>query len=124
MFDWKASYAIGIDEIDRQHERLLEYYGAIADAEDAATVAGLLTDLGDYLHYHFDTEERLMRERGFDGLADHVTEHRGLIAALEGMSARVLARPDAHHDVAAFLKTWLSHHILVVDRELMALVGG
>lgn len=124
MFDWKASCAIGVDEIDRQHERLLEYYGAIADAGDAAAVAGLLTDLEDYLHYHFDTEERFMRERGFDGLTEHVAEHRDMIAALGVMSARVRARPDAHREVAAFLKTWISHHILVVDRELTALVGG
>ena len=37
----------------------------------------LLTELGDYCHYHFDEEEKLMERASFAGLAAEKCEFRG-----------------------------------------------
>ncbi|MCK7492479.1 MAG: hemerythrin domain-containing protein [Comamonadaceae bacterium] len=63
---WNEDYRVGLDEVDQQHQGLVDMINrldaAISDGEPSDVIVRLLADLKSYTHYHFSTEEHLMRE--------------------------------------------------------------
>ncbi len=122
MIRWDPSFAIGVAEIDRQHQALFEHAGRIEGLAHAGDRDRRLEEelrfLAAYVATHFAFEERLMRESGYPGHAAHAREHRELerhLASLlpqwetEGAStAMVMA-------LVGFLDGWLRDHIQAKD---------
>jgi hemerythrin len=80
MLVWTPLLAIGIPEIDRQHralfERAEEFEAAVKARKPAYHLEELFSYLENYVRTHFEAEERLVRERDFPHLAQHVKEHQ------------------------------------------------
>jgi hemerythrin len=61
---WSSEFALGVDEIDQQHQALVGMINALdastRDDSSSDTVRQLLRDLNDYVREHFAFEERLM----------------------------------------------------------------
>lgn len=73
----------------------------------------------DYTKYHFGTEEDLMRNSGHPNFLKHKAEHDSFVKkALEFQESyekgNILA---LRSDVIRFLRDWLLHHILTVDKS-------
>lgn len=65
---WSSEFALGVDEIDQQHQALVGMINALdastRDDSSSDTVRQLLRDLNDYVRDHFAFEERLMAGAG------------------------------------------------------------
>jgi hemerythrin len=123
----------GVAEVDAQHrilvDTLVDARASLAGATSAEPFEALTQDLLAYAIYHFDTEERLMREHGYAAVfpveaAAHLEQHRRFTA--EVVRRRGEARQgsaEAHAALLEFLEDWLVSHILTVDQRLGAFVG-
>ena len=90
MIRWKPSMAVGIDEIDEQHQEIIRRAGqfleSLADRSRQDTGI-LLSYLRNYCVTHFGAEEAWMRESAYPGRADHQKAHDAFIKKLMALSA-------------------------------------
>jgi hemerythrin len=122
--EWTPALAVGVEPIDAQHQELFrraEQLIAALRAGDRGEVVPVLAYLEDYAVHHFAMEERLMREVGYPGLAEHVAAHEGFRAEYVEM-ARRFARtgPTAYVALTVhnWLSDWLRKHLGGLDLEL------
>lgn len=118
---WDKSFETGIDEVDAQHQRLVEIINSLADGIGQATMKdlqGILSQLKDYAQYHFQSEEKIMEAAAYNGLEDHKAEHNAFVDQILLFDLDViLASEGLAWDMFHFLRGWLTNHILVVDRQ-------
>jgi hemerythrin len=121
---WSPALAVGVDEIDAQHQELFRraerFVSALRSADDAE-VAPLLRYLGEYVVEHFAAEERYMREIGFPGLDGHRAAHLAfredfatMVADFERKGATPLVALTLHN----WLSDWLRKHVGGLDVEI------
>lgn len=130
IFQWDEGYRIGIEEIDRQHQALVEMISildaAVSEGVAAAVVAKLLTDLRAYTRIHFAAEEQLMLEGSCDPehLRAHLRQHRDFERSLSQIRrAYDVSGPAVAGSLLEFLLNWLKSHMLASDREMARLLG-
>jgi len=122
QFRWDPSCSVNVAELDQQHQRL---FRAVAELEHAlrtgradAMIDKMLGKVIEHTISHFDTEERLMEEHGFPGLAAHRHDHQLFAQKLAKFNLSNLAgRTDVAPALLVFLQEWLQDHILKTDKE-------
>ncbi len=118
---WDTSFETGIDEVDTQHQRLVEIINALAEGIGHASVKdlqGILSQLKEYAQYHFETEEGIMEASAYPELDSHKAEHQAFVDQILLFDLDViLASEGLAWDMFHFLRGWLTNHILVVDRK-------
>ncbi|MET0091489.1 MAG: hemerythrin domain-containing protein [Candidatus Thiodiazotropha sp.] len=66
IFPWNDNFDTGLDEVDRQHRRLVHILNQLASQVafglDDFQLSGVFDELIDYTHYHFDTEEAIWNQ--------------------------------------------------------------
>ena len=75
---WVPDYNTGIDVIDDQHKRILDYINEIdgIDANtDRARIKQILENIIDYTQSHFTFEESLQEEAGYKYRVPHKRVH-------------------------------------------------
>ncbi len=120
---WDQTLALGVPEIDRQHQELFSRFGKLLDAckqgQGRSEVGKLLTFLEEYVDYHFITEEAWMREQGYAGLDEHRREHQTFRQKLSGLQ-QILADQGAGMDLLTktnkTVLDWIIQHIRNTDR--------
>jgi hemerythrin len=122
---WKREFAIGVDEIDGQHQelfsRLNRLFRAMAEGREAKEVAELFLFLDDYTRAHFTAEEEFQARIGYPHLAMHREEHRHFLKELANLREKLAsdgATPEVVRLVSQVLQQWLVGHICQVDRVL------
>ena len=126
--EWGEALITGVPEIDEQHMILVhtlnEASERLAIESTAETLGEITQDLLSYALYHFDTEEELMQQYGYQaGSADdaqlHLEQHRSfsskVVSVREGLKTGVLIAPEA---LIGFLNDWLVNHIQNTDKRL------
>lgn len=128
MFDWKAEYNSGINEVDNQHRKLFaladELYD-IVNRKDSFDyhdeIQRVFCELSDYTVYHFQYEEKLMKQAGYDfhTLVAHCTEHDEFIRKIKKVAQDDLDKKQRQVvlDVIMFVVDWIEKHILGSDRK-------
>lgn len=120
LLQWSDQYLVGDELIDRQHRYLFDLINAFHDAfverRERREVLRLLTQLIEYAESHFEAEERIMRENRFPGLERHHHAHVRLYEQIFELNAKLQDRSlNPTYDTIAFLRNWLSDHILGND---------
>ncbi|HEX9242362.1 MAG TPA: bacteriohemerythrin [Anaeromyxobacter sp.] len=121
---WTQALAVGVEEVDEQHRELFrraERLIAALRGGERAEVVPLLSFLEGYVVFHFEAEERLMRERRYPGLEAHAGAHKQFREAFAEMMARFhRAGPTAllALTVHNWLSDWLRSHIGDLDQQL------
>jgi hemerythrin-like metal-binding protein len=125
QFVWKDSFALGIEEIDLQHRKLLGYLNECmyfgAAKRDDVDIRGLLDELRSYASSHFAAEEKLMRDINFPGLEAHLKQHQlfnDQVAELERTAGS--GQKQGASSLGAFLRDWYLQHILEQDKRYAA----
>ena len=122
LFVWDTKYTLNIAELDRQHQRLFalfnDLYGAMQDGHGNEIIDKVLTGVVDYTVYHFEAEEKLLREHGYQDEAAHRAEHARLAEQAKTLVLRHRAG-EAKVTMATlkFLCDWLNNHILGSDKK-------
>ena len=122
LLKWSKKYSVGVKAFDEQHIVLVDSLNILHAAMlkgDAQSVAGeLLPIMIEKASNHFSTEERLMENTKFPGLAEHSGEHRALIAKAAEFVARYNQGDQAMYpQYLRFLGNWLHEHMLTVDKQ-------
>lgn len=125
---WNDRYMTGVQRIDEQHQVLANTLNEanlrLANGVSRDLLEAITRDLLSYALYHFETEERLMREYGYAdrSAADedsHRQEHRGFSRRVVAIRAGL---KDGHlvsrEELLSFLNNWLLNHILHTDKKL------
>jgi hemerythrin-like metal-binding protein len=125
---WNDAMLTGVAEIDAQHrilvDTLIEARTKLTGSLSDPLFEQLTRDLLAYAIYHFDTEEKLMRQHNYataapDDTAAHLAQHRRFSEQV--VTLRTEARegkPGSRDALLAFLQNWLVNHILTSDQRL------
>ncbi len=124
--DWNDQYAVGIELIDHDHQKLVGLLNQVVSAANfhmgESYIRSVIGELIDYTKYHFEREENLMKENSYPDLEAHINQHKSMIAQVEQFSNRIEKSPNCEDDVCMevyhFLKSWLINHITNTDKEL------
>ena len=127
LLQWSENLSVGVVEMDRQHQKLVELvnrlYQAMGEGKGDNLKKEILTELLTYTKIHFSAEERLMREHGYPQLADHKRLHDQLMDKVIQMNDKIRSgRMVPSVSLGTFLKDWLLTHILQQDKKYGAFV--
>lgn len=88
----------------------------------APTIIGqTLGNLIDYTRTHFRDEEGLMRSMDYRKYTMHKAQHDALTKrVLELKAASIKRQLRSRSTRCSSLRTWLEHHIMVLDRDIAA----
>jgi hemerythrin len=120
--DWTEQMSVGVPEIDRQHQRLIELFNNLEDGlvrgSASRNVRGLFAELSSYTKYHFSTEVNMLRVEQYAGLDSHLAAHDDFVAKVEALGPMVQRDgiDQAAVEANRFLRGWILKHIVVVDR--------
>ncbi|MBD9361128.1 bacteriohemerythrin [Methylomonas fluvii] len=127
ILTWNDQLLVGIDSVDNQHRHLVALINRLDELNalgaDLQTVLETVKQLVEYTVEHFQHEEQLMMEAGFNPRMQdqHCQQHQEFIDKMQ--QVHVEAQSDVSvisKDLLDFLVDWLCHHILKTDK-LMAI---
>ena len=122
---WSAEYNTGIDVIDDQHRRILDYINEIADlkyASDRVKMKGILDNIIDYTQSHFTFEESLQEEANYKYRIHHKRVHDLFIKKIESYRERFELVHDIDKELHEVLSKWLINHIRHDDADYVGAV--
>ena len=122
FFEWSEDFNVGVDVINEQHRTLVDlinrlYEEIVIKASNVDILEEVLEELVRYAIYHFEFEEKLLRNRGFSEMDAHSGYHAQL--KLKLVSLRENSRSSTvtvNTELLSFLKGWLQQHIAVEDK--------
>jgi hemerythrin-like metal-binding protein len=94
--EWKDSYRIGDEAIDRQHQELFTLANAMFAATEKAELLLCAIQLFKHVREHFADEEALMKMVGFPGYQAHVESHNLILKKLGEVSHSIGNGCDGH----------------------------
>ena len=121
-YQWKEKYSVGVQSIDNQHKeifRLLDkLFEALKSGQAAQTTIRIIAELENYAVIHFHKEKFFFRQFNYTGSAEHLQEHKQFIEKVASIKADAKSgKLASSFELINFLKTWIDHHILVVDMK-------
>ncbi|MEK7167950.1 MAG: bacteriohemerythrin [Patescibacteria group bacterium] len=116
-FIWKEEYSVGVEEIDKQHQRffqiLEELYRAVLENQTKKQKGKIFQDLEDYVSVHFKTEEKYFDLFHYEEAEEHEAEHDKFMAKMEEFKKK----EDVSFGLLDFLEDWLVNHLASVDQR-------
>jgi hemerythrin len=118
--DWNESYSVKIADIDQQHKQLINIINNLHEVMKTggapAKLAPIVNELVSYTHYHFSFEKKMLESTAYPTVADHKKVHQSMVAQVENFRDMVAdGKSSAPLKLMAFLKDWLTSHILQTD---------
>ncbi len=123
--NWNSELEIGINVIDGQHKRIIEYINNLIDMKDdyqKEKIAELINALIDYTYSHFAFEEALMEEAGYEYLYVHQRTHEAFTSKINKLHDMFIEGQDVGKDIGELLQTWLLNHIAEDDQSYAPIV--
>ncbi|KXW56972.1 bacteriohemerythrin [Ferrovum sp. PN-J185] len=132
IFPWNEYFKIGIEEIDKQHEKLVGILNEVATHvsfnSKLPELQDIIEKLVDYTQYHFKTEESLWEKylKNDSSAILHKKSHDRFIEKINAIKLHADNTPTENiiNDLLGYLTNWLVEHILEHDRELSYIVYG
>lgn len=128
IIKWKEEYSCYDPVIDEQHKRLMDIINQmneIAELSDEYDhydeIVALFNELKEYTIYHFNHEETMFKEHGYDSFNTKIQEleHKSFVNKVAAIDLYDLDENQAEtvRSVLDFLSKWLDHHILETDKR-------
>ena len=122
---WTNDLNTGIDVIDSQHRRIVDYINALYDAsqnQNRDEIANVLEELVDYTLSHFAFEEQMQEEAGYPFVKAHQKVHQLFARRVGEFQQRFANGEDIADPLLALLRTWLINHIRRDDADYVQVV--
>jgi hemerythrin-like metal-binding protein len=114
--EWNESYSVGDEKMDTQHRGLIDLINLLDDE----TMTGIaLERLKSYVNEHFRDEETMLEAAGYPDLDEQKAQHSEFEDWLARTHRDYVTGGDPKgqmENVQAYLKTWLTNHILSSDK--------
>ncbi len=123
--EWTSDLDTGIQVIDNQHKRIVEYINKLDDTRvthDLEQISIVLNELVDYTLSHFTFEESLMEEAGYPFIRGHKRVHQLFVKRVGDYVQRFKMGEDITDELLNTLKAWLINHIRSDDSDYVELV--
>jgi len=125
---WNDDFTLGIEQFDEHHKHLIalinETTRSFEKGAPPAEIAIVLNSLVDYAWYHFNAEEKWMKEHSYPEREDHEKVHRAFSATVVDMQQRVADNSRAvAAELSAYLNFWLIDHIVICDSKYASYAG-
>ncbi len=121
FFPWKPTYATGIDLIDSQHQKLVEYINELYDtalkSETSNKTKSVIIKLFEYIDTHFRDEENMMQKANYASYSEHIKEHHTFEKKLKEYDDDFTKGFPVTFQLLNFLREWLQKHILETDQQ-------
>ena len=117
---WIPEYNTGIDVIDDQHKRILDYINEIDEIDvntNRARVKQILENIIDYTQSHFTFEESLQEEADYKYRVPHKRVHDLFIKKIESYRDRFEMGHSIEAELHEVLSKWLINHIQHDDQD-------
>ena len=128
LLQWKDQYSVGIEAVDHEHKELIELINRLHDELTAKgeelSIEAFFGDLFKGISAHFALEERFMRERRYDQLAQHKADHERLLDEIRDMMDDFEGLEVASADLGTRLDAWFSRHFETHDARLHKALGS
>lgn len=118
--EWSDRYSVKHQEIDQQHQRLIEMINTLHQAliarKGREIQCTIIDEMVKYAGTHFALEERLLQAVGYPLLSGHKAEHDAFSQKAFALQEEI--RSDGFLltlEILNFLKDWLQTHILGTD---------
>jgi len=114
--------SIGVRAMDDQHgilmDTITELRQALVRGAGREQLREVIDRLIEFTRMHFWSEEQLMEQSAFPGLAEHRSEHHGMLAQMIQSAHRVQYGEGAQmRPLVDFLCKWFDEHIESLDRH-------
>ncbi len=122
---WTPDLNTGIDVIDRQHQRILDYINQLEETKqhnDRVVIKQILEDLVDYTQSHFAFEESLQEEAGYKYAKPHQKVHQLFIRRINEYQERFALGQNITEELHQVLVSWLINHIRRDDADYVGAV--
>jgi hemerythrin len=121
LMTWtKEAFGTNVPVCDTQHQTIFDMVNKLHDSAaggDRASIGKQLDALIDYVVMHFQTEEKMMQEKGYAGYEAHKAEHDKLVATCADLQKKFHAgEAVVNQDTTRFVRDWLVNHIPKVDK--------
>ena len=123
LIEWRDSYSIGIPAVDYEHQSLISLINELHDdlVQRGANerTHRFLGELFAKISAHFALEEEVMRDLGYDELAEHKEDHETLLDGIRDIMD--LAEQEDSCDeqrLSELLDTWFGEHFRDRDARL------
>ncbi|MEE9355399.1 MAG: bacteriohemerythrin, partial [Methylococcaceae bacterium] len=128
VFVWDDSLDVGIAEINRQHQILIDLINTISrgvkNNESVSQVAINMASLIDFTHEHFRYEEELFSGHGYPDAPEHKQTHIKLLGQLDNYKQQLQSNESIDYaSLMVFLTQWLKKHIRHSDQEYAAFLA-
>jgi len=123
--EWTDSFSTGISVIDAQHKRIIHYINQLTDAQnlqEPELIGEVLLNLIDYTLMHFEFEESLMEDAGYDAISIHKKTHDSFRNKINSYHDRYKAGEDISDELFQVLNIWLVNHIAEDDNSYAPVV--
>ena len=122
LIQWSDALSVKVDEIDRQHQKLVASINALNDAMRAgkgkAALSATVTGLTNYVAEHFATEERYFAKFSYPEAENHIKEHVRFVQKVGDFKKEFdEGRMGLSIEVMNFLSDWLKNHIQGSDKK-------
>ncbi len=129
LIRWNESMSVGVAALDFEHQTLINtlnhLHARIEEGHGGETMRVILGRLTDYAHTHFRHEEALFELYGFAQADAHRAEHVEFGNKVMELQLGLLkGKSTVSRETLAFLRDWLSHHILNSDRAYKTCLAG
>ena len=118
---WTEQLRIGVDNVDREHERMAADFNAVVAAlgtsDDRRLLERMLDTFVKTTASHFATEETEMEQAGFEDLEVHQERHQLYLARLQHLNDKFRNGANIKDDLTSYFASWISHHVAVTDRK-------
>ena len=131
--EWREDFNIGVDVIDREHQRLFKIINKLftfreEEKDSQWTCQEGIKYFKNHAVKHFADEEAYMASIGYEGLEQHQQIHRGFrentLPALEEELERTNYAPDAVDHFLGVCTGWLIGHTMTEDQAITGKDGS
>jgi hemerythrin len=117
---WDDRLSVGISDIDKQHQQLLELcnkaFRAISKGMTEAEFKEIIAELRQFVKLHFTTEEELMEKHKYPRRDEHRAEHAKLTQTVKEFHTSGYRHEHVPpEELKAFLTNWIINHIIRHD---------
>ncbi|HKK58147.1 MAG TPA: bacteriohemerythrin [Salinivirga sp.] len=126
LINKNKSLRTGIEELDEQHDRIIDMVNDIFEAFRSKTnrsqIKESLKTLIDYSSWHFSNEERYFEQFGFEEADAHKKSHNGFTSELQKFSKTYdKGRIEKYEEFMLYVKHWIESHFANDDQKYVDL---
>jgi hemerythrin len=122
---WEIHLSVGVDEIDHQHELLIDKFNefmlAYKEERGSDELHRLFTFLGEYVITHFADEESLMQRISYPDYNKHREKHmefKQKVKSFRELLENKGPSQELIHSSGLLMTSWLIEHMTGMDRAI------